>query len=121
MKVLADTSALIEFMRGNERAKSFITGAEKVYVSSLSLYEILVGRTPREEILGLVSSLDGVLPLTGRDGVIASSIYRKLKSEGKLIGSIDILIASQALTRKLTVLTKNKDFQIVKDVRVVLI
>ncbi|MCG3109467.1 hypothetical protein L3N51_01759 [Metallosphaera sp. J1] len=44
-----------------------------------------------------------------------------MKSEGKLIGSIDILIASQALTRKLTVLTKNKDFQNVKDVRVVLI
>ncbi|QGA54310.1 PIN domain-containing protein [Sulfolobus sp. E5-1-F] len=109
MRILADTSALIEFMRGNEVVKNIMFDADKIYVSSLSVFELLLGKD--KNVLDFISSLDGVLSLTKRDSVTASLIYKRLKENGSLIGLVDILIASQAMNRKLTVLTKDKDFE----------
>ncbi|XDF44472.1 type II toxin-antitoxin system VapC family toxin [Saccharolobus solfataricus] len=109
MRILADTSALIEFMRGNEVVKNIMFDADKIYVSSLSVFELLLGKD--KNVLDFISSLDGVVSLTKRDSVTASLIYKRLKENGSLIGLVDILIASQAINRKLTVLTKDKDFE----------
>ncbi|WP_338601817.1 type II toxin-antitoxin system VapC family toxin [Sulfolobus tengchongensis] len=121
MKILVDTSALIEFMKGNEKAKESMFNADKIYVSSLSLFELLIGRVVKKDILDFISSFDGVLPLTKRDSVTASSIYKELKDSGKLIGLVDILIASQAINRKLAILTKDKDFEKIREVNIFLI
>ncbi|QPG51188.1 type II toxin-antitoxin system VapC family toxin [Saccharolobus solfataricus] len=96
-------------MRGNEVVKNIMFDADKIYVSSLSVFELLLGKD--KNVLDFISSLDGVVSLTKRDSVTASLIYKRLKENGSLIGLVDILIASQAINRKLTVLTKDKDFE----------
>ncbi|MCH1771587.1 MULTISPECIES: type II toxin-antitoxin system VapC family toxin [Metallosphaera] len=121
MKLLADTSALIEFMRGNEKVRGVMLNADKIYASSLSLFELLIGSVVKEDILEFIYSLDGILPLTRKDSVVASTIYRELKDKGKLIGLVDILIASQAINRRLVLLTKDKDFERIRGLNPILV
>ncbi|MEM0173195.1 MAG: type II toxin-antitoxin system VapC family toxin [Sulfolobaceae archaeon] len=114
MKVLLESSAIIEYLKGNKRAKEVLDNAEDFYVSSLSAYEILLGKVDESKILDFLSAFK-VLSVTLKDSVIASRIYKRLKDKGMLIGSsFDILIAAQAINRDLTLVTKDTDFLRIK-------
>ena len=113
MKILLESSAIIEYLRGNKRAKEILDTAEDFYVSSLSVYEILLGKVDEDKILDFLSAFK-VLGVTLKDSVIASRIYKRLKDRGMLVGSFDIIIAAQAINRGLTLVTKDTDFLRIK-------
>ena len=50
-----------------------------------------------------------VLPFTSEDAIAYAAIRQKLEKAGTPIGPIDTLIAAQALSRKLTLVTNNTE------------
>ncbi|BCU70074.1 type II toxin-antitoxin system VapC family toxin [Stygiolobus caldivivus] len=55
-----------------------------------------------------------ILNVTLKDSLTASRAYKRLRDKGVLVGSFDILIASQAINRDLTLVTRDKDFLRIK-------
>jgi len=45
MKILIESSAIIDYLKGNKKVKEVILNSEDFYVSSLTVYEILLGKT----------------------------------------------------------------------------
>ncbi|BFI74564.1 type II toxin-antitoxin system VapC family toxin [Sulfurisphaera ohwakuensis] len=113
MKILLESSAIIEYLKGNKKVKDILDNAEDFYVSSLSAFEILLGKIDENKMLDFLSSFK-VLSVTLKDSVIASRIYKRLRDKGMLIGSFDILMAAQAINRDLTLITKDTDFLRIK-------
>ncbi|BCU70073.1 hypothetical protein KN1_13700 [Stygiolobus caldivivus] len=50
MKVLLESSAIIEYLKGDKEVKEIVDKAEDFYVSSLSAYEVLLGKTDENTI-----------------------------------------------------------------------
>ncbi|BDC18727.1 type II toxin-antitoxin system VapC family toxin [Acidianus sp. HS-5] len=113
MKILLESSGIIEYLKGNARVKEIINKSEDFYVSSLSVFELLLGKVREKEILDFLSGFK-ILNVTRKDSILASRIYRTLKDKGKL-GSFDIIMAAQAINRDLTLVTKDADFLKVKE------
>jgi predicted nucleic acid-binding protein len=109
MKILLESSAIIEYLKGNIYVREILEKAEDFYVSSLSVFEVLLGKVKEDEILDFLSSFK-IVSFTKKDSILASKIYKKLKEKGKLIGIMDILISLQALNRELTLVSKDTDF-----------
>ncbi len=109
MKVLIESSAIIEYLKGNAKVKEIISNSEDFYVSTLTIFEVLLGKVEEDKILDFLSAFN-VIGLNKKDSVIASRIYRRLRDKGKLIGYFDILISAQAINRGLTLVTKDTDF-----------
>ncbi|WP_016729808.1 type II toxin-antitoxin system VapC family toxin [Saccharolobus islandicus] len=114
MKVLIESSAIIDYLKGNEKVKEVILNSEDFYVSSLTIYEVLLGKVEESKILDFLSVFKVINP-TKKDAIIGSRIYKKLRDRGKLIGSFDILISAQAINKGLTLVTKDFDFLKVKE------
>ncbi|ADX81785.1 MULTISPECIES: type II toxin-antitoxin system VapC family toxin [Sulfolobaceae] len=114
MKVLIESSAIIDYLKGNEKVKEVILNSEDFYVSSLTVYEVLLGKVEESKILDFLSAFKVINP-TKKDAIIGSRIYKKLRDRGKLIGSFDILISAQAINKGLTLVTKDFDFLKVKE------
>jgi len=114
MKVLIESSAIIDYLKGNKKVKEVILNSDEFYISSLTVYEILLGKVKESEIFDFLSAFKIIKP-TKKDAIIGSRIYKKLKDRGKEIGSFDILISAQAINRRLTLVTKDSDFLKVKE------
>ncbi|ACP37422.1 type II toxin-antitoxin system VapC family toxin [Saccharolobus islandicus] len=114
MKVLIESSAIIDYLKGNEKVKEVILNSEDFYVSSLTIYEVLLGKVEESKILDFLSAFKVINP-TKKDAIIGSRIYKKLRDREKLIGSFDILISAQAMNKGLTLVTKDFDFLKVKE------
>jgi hypothetical protein len=114
MKVLIESSAIIEYLKGNAKVKEIISNSEDFYVSTLTIFEVLLGKVEENKILDFFSAFN-VIGLNKKDSVIASRIYKRLRDKGKLIGYFDILISAQAINRGLTLVTKDTDFLKVAD------
>lgn len=114
MKVLIESSAIIEYLKGNVKVKEIISNSEDFYVSTLTIFEVLLGEVEENKILDFLSAFN-VIGLNKKDSVIASRIYKRLRDKGKLVGYFDILISAQAINRGLTLVTKDTDFLKVAD------
>jgi len=114
MKVLIESSAIIDYLKGNKKVGEVILNSKDFYISSLTVYEILLGKVKEREILDFLSAFK-IINLTKKDAIMGSKIYKKLKDKGKLIQSFDILISAQAINRRLTLVTKDSDFLKVKE------
>lgn len=114
MKVLIESSAIIEYLKGNAKVKEIISNSEDFYVSTLTIFEVLLGKVEENKILDFLSAFN-VIGLNKKDSITASRIYKRLRDKGKLIGYFDILISAQAINRGLTLVTKDTDFLKVAD------
>lgn len=127
MKYLLDTNACIALInRTSEpvrrRFSKAVESSEPVGVPSVSLYELWYGvaKSVQTEAntLRLKMFLAGpveVLEFGEEDARCAGEIRNTLERTGKPIGTYDLLIAGQALCRKLTLVTANaKEFGRVK-------
>ena len=114
MKVLIESSAIIDYLKGNKKVEEVILNSEEFYLSYLTVYEVLLGKVKESKVFDFLSAFK-IINLTKKDVVIGSQIYKKLKDKGKLIGNFDILISAQAINRRLTLVTKDSDFLRVKE------
>src|SRR5579864_4762246 len=131
MGYLLDTNACIALINGltrrtsepvRKRFSKAVELGEQVWVASVSLYELWYGvaKSAQTEAntMRLKMFLAGavrVLEFGEEDARYAGEIRNSLERMGRPIGTYDLLIAGQALSRKLTRVTANtKEFARVK-------
>ncbi|MEI2580367.1 type II toxin-antitoxin system VapC family toxin [Scytonema sp. PRP1] len=120
MNLLIDTNCLIYFFYGKHEAFAswFVNiEAQNIFVSSLTIFELLKGFGYIESKKGMeyvndIAKTYKILDFTLEDAREASKIYDNLKKSGNRNDSLDVLLASQAINHKLTLTTFNyQDFE----------
>ena len=121
-KVLVDTSVWIDFLNGkNNKSTRILTKLiqddVRVVLCPTIIQEILQGISEDKSFKEVKENLSGfeVLPL---DGVLAAygaaTLYREIRKKGVTIQkSNDCLIAFYAIHHKVTLLHKDKDFDLI--------
>lgn len=98
-----------------KKLEQMITQHHKIYLSSISIAELQYGVYHSQSIernrIALVEFLAPfeILDFNDMDAEVFGKIRSDLKKQGKIIGPYDMLIAAQALSRKLILVTNNSD------------
>jgi tRNA(fMet)-specific endonuclease VapC len=118
MRLLLDTNAYTAFMRGDAEAVEEIRRAEKIYLSSIVVGELLYGfrsgmryrknRSQLDEFLA--SRFVGFLPVTLTTADRYGLVFSALKRKGTPIPSNDIWIAAHALETGTDLLSYDNHF-----------
>ncbi len=127
--MLLDTTFLIDFLRGEEKAIKFMQKNESglIFTTEINVFEIVTGvyaskdniKEYLERINALLSNLI-VLNLDRKSSIKAGEITGNLIKQGQKIQETDCLIAAIALTNGLNVIvTENKKhFERIKEIEV---
>jgi len=119
MDYLLDTNACIALNKGEPasvraRFEKAVHGGGRVWVPTVVLYELWYGvgksARPKENAEDLATFLAGAVRVLGfeeGDAREAGGVRASLERIGKPIGAYDMLIAGQALNRKMTLVTAN--------------
>jgi len=127
MAYLLDTNACIALINGSselvrKRFSRAVGSGEEVWVPSVSVFELWYGvaksmqtdANTRRVKMFLEGSVR-VLEFGEEDARYAGEIRNTLERMGRPIGTYDVLIAGQAISRKMTLVTANaKEFARVK-------
>lgn len=130
MDYLLDTNACIALNKGEPasvraRLNRAVHAGAQVWVPTVVLYELWYGvaksARPKENAEDLATFLAGPVRVLGfgeEDAREAGEVRMSLERIGKPIGAYDVLIAGQALSRKLILVTANtREFGRVKGLR----
>ncbi len=119
MEYLLDTNACIALINHTSepvrhRFSKAVESGERVWVPSVSLYELWYGvaksvqtEANTQRLKMFLAGPVQVLEFGEEDARYAGEIQNTLERAGKPIGTYDLLIAGQALSRKLTLVTAN--------------
>ena len=121
---LLDTNAVIAALRGNAALLARIREhhPRDVVISSLVAHELYFGAFKGKRIEENLATVDAlqfeVLDFDREDARRAGEIRAALPGKGETIGPYDVLIAGQALSRGLILVTRNtREFSRAKDLR----
>ncbi len=96
-----------------------------LFISSLTVAELEFGVQNSRQVdrnrIALLKFLSyfKILNFDGSDAIEYGRIKTDLRKRGRIIGQIDLLLAAQAVNRKMTLVTNNvKEFQRVKDLNI---
>lgn len=119
MSYLLDTNVCIALINDKptvvrSRLEKVIDSGTAIRVSSISVFELWYGvsksvrrRANAMRVATLLAGPISVVAFESDDAQSAGSVRADLEAMGKPIGAYDVLIASQALHRKLTLVTAN--------------
>ncbi len=111
---LIDTDWAVDYLKGVDEKISFLQSAEDLYITSISIGELIEGiegsEKKEDRIRGLENFLANitVVSFTEEMAYTFGKIRNDLRMKGKLPGDIDLMIAATALHLDLEVLTDNK-------------
>ncbi|HAC23846.1 MAG TPA: PIN domain nuclease [Cytophagales bacterium] len=121
--ICLDTSVFIDYFRKKNKERTLLfqlADQRKTFLTtSITKFEVLRGATKAQQffwetIFGRIE----VLPFDDESANIAADIFQKLKSQNKLIGIPDLLIASVAIQHQLPLATLNtREFEKVNDLK----
>ncbi|MFQ6089530.1 MAG: type II toxin-antitoxin system VapC family toxin [Candidatus Methanofastidiosia archaeon] len=128
MTYVLDTNIITAILKGNEKVKTkvqkIVIEGKEIFINGISYYEIKRGllsakATRQLDRFNLLCKTFGLIwldtqPIFDR----AAEIYANLQQRGELIEDADILIASIAKTRKLVLVTDDKDFQRIQGLKI---
>jgi len=111
--MVIDTSIFIEYLRAKDKKKSAlftIPDATQLYISSVTMYELLMGATDenKQKDIKLLTEDLPVLPFDESVSRKAAEIYHQLRLENNMIEFRDIFIAATCLVFELPLKTLNK-------------
>ena len=127
---LLDTTLLVDFVRRKEAAQHVIRDAEargeRCTTTEMNAFELLMGgfgrgRPNAARLTELQRFLDtrDVLPLERAGALRAAGIAARLRSEGRDLGTLDVLIAGAALAAGYdTIVTRDEAFRRVPGLKV---
>lgn len=102
-----------------------IKSKNDIYISSLTIAELEYGVSkslfPEKNKIALIEflSIFNILPFDDKDAVNFGIIKTDLEKKGKIIGQMDLLLAAQAKTKKLILVTNNvKEFERVEGLKI---
>ena len=119
-KICLDTDICIEIIKEEENMGIKLSEyvSDKVYVSSVSVFELFLRSFNLHEIENFMIDVE----ILDFDGVIAkkaSEIYKDLRKEGKIVDFRDIFIAASCIINNCGLLTLNKKhFERIKGLKV---
>lgn len=130
MKYLLDTNACIAIVNGEpakvrSRFQKEVQHGSELFVSSIAAFELWFGVAKSARIQENAALLEAFLqgsalslPFDPSDARVGGEIRAALARAGRPIGAYDILIAGQALSRNLTLVTANeREFSRIKGLR----
>lgn len=125
---LIDTDILSYFLKGDKKVikkfENYIGNFSSINISIITHFEIVSGLQYRKAAKQLsqfekFANSCIILPVTKESSHLSSFLYAQLRTSGKLIDDIDLLIAGIALENNLTLVTNNeKHFKRIKELRV---
>ena len=118
---LLDTNICIYALNGKHpslKEKLLTISPESIFISSITVGELEYGASKskwgertRETMYSFLANY-AILPFIEEDALLFGKIRADLSSSGNIIGSYDLMIAVQGITRNLTVITHNvREFQ----------
>jgi tRNA(fMet)-specific endonuclease VapC len=127
MTHLADTSWVVEHLRGNQEVTDRLNslGNEVVSISIITVAELYVGAYRSSNLTRTLSAvrdfIGKVVVLDINDDICLRFGREKavLLDKGQPIGDADLLIAATALHHGLTLLTRDLDFERIDDLQTV--
>jgi predicted nucleic acid-binding protein len=123
--MVIDTSIFIEFLRAKDKTKTTlfqIPDNQPVFISSVTLFELLMGAKTNEKITDIQLLTEDLTVLDFHKVVAekAAMIYHQLRSENKMIEFRDIFIAATCMINHLSLLTLNKrDFKRISELQLI--
>ncbi len=119
MRMVIDTSRLIDLMRGVREVRERLEYADEIFIPYISLAELragfLISKTAdkEERLLQHFLNQDGVKPLYPDDATTYqyARLYTQLKRQGTPVGMNDIWIAALALQHSLFLYSRDRDFE----------
>lgn len=123
-KILLDTSAYSNYLRGHEGVRNWIKSTDEIYVSAIVIGELLAGfikgRHEEKNREYLEKFLDSdrvhILPITEVTSERYAAIFKTLKESGKPIPTNDIWISASAMEYGLELVSCDSDFLVVKQI-----
>ena len=112
--VVFDSNIIVDALRQKRSALDLIDAyseKEKLAITIVNKYEVLRGFSEKEE--SIVSEfLSQFVVYELEDSAITEAVkaYKKLAEKGKMVGELDILIASIVAVNNETLVTRDKDF-----------
>jgi len=112
--VVFDSNIIVDALRQKRSALDLIDAyseKEKLAITIVNKYEVLRGFSEKEE--SIVSEfLSQFVVYELEDSAINEAVkaYKKLAEKGKMVGELDILIASIVAVNNETLVTRDKDF-----------
>ena len=129
MEYLLDTttiSYLLEKERRVSRRFNRLLVSDQAYTSVISEAELIYGalrlqgargRNLHDEITDLLDRLDEVLPISRQVAQVNADLKRKLAADGRAVPVNDLWIAAVAVSRDLTLVAHDKDFESILGLR----
>jgi tRNA(fMet)-specific endonuclease VapC len=124
---LLDTNICIYII--NKRPEAVLKKFKKIsldniFISSITEFELRYGveKSQRHEqnlrLLEDFLAYLNIISFDGNDSNIAANVRTRLEKKGEVIGPYDLLIASQAISRELILVTNNeKEFKRIKEIQ----
>ena len=108
-KICLDTDFCIAVLNNEERADKLLNfiGSRSIFVTSITIFELYLRKENLEKIRTFIND-SFILKFDQEAAIIASDIYKDLKSKGIIIDYRDIFIASIAITNNCSLATFNK-------------
>ncbi|MBE0638379.1 MAG: type II toxin-antitoxin system VapC family toxin [Bacteroidales bacterium] len=122
--VVVDTSIFIDYLRAKDKRNTVlytISDNLRICISSVTLYELLIGATDKQKTqdVHLLTDDTIILPFDEEVSIRASKIYHDLRKSNNMIEFRDIFIASTCMIHKLPILSSNKKhFQRIKGLQI---
>lgn len=116
-KICLDTDVSIEILKNTTKTSKLLdlTKDSEVYITSISVFELLLRETSLDSIEKLLSKT-AVLDFSELSARKAAEIFKDLKRKGQMIPLRDLLIASTTIANNCTLATLNiKDFRNIKN------
>lgn len=116
MKFLLDTDTCIYALKQNQNVLSHLlsTPREDVAISVITEGELCTGSAKSSAPVKTLRLIENfvrplaVIDFTSGDSIVYASVRAKLERTGTPIGPLDTLIASQAVARRLTLVSNNE-------------
>jgi predicted nucleic acid-binding protein len=111
--MVIDTSIFVEFLRAKDKTKTalfLIPDDKQIYISSVTLYELLMGAFTPEKVNDIRILTEDIPVLSFNSDVAnkAAEIYHQLRQKNKMIEFRDIFIAATCMVNDFPVKTLNK-------------
>jgi tRNA(fMet)-specific endonuclease VapC len=124
---MLDTNTVSYIVRGKSpaaRAKLHsLKGEETACISVITEAELRYGTAKqapglvRQAALNILFDRLRILPWTSEEALVYGDLRAKLERAGKILGNLDMLIAAHAISANATLVTRDKAFAQVEDLR----
>lgn len=122
--ILLDTSALIELADKTEKGVKVaeLCKNNQATISTFTINEVLITANEEEKLaFEKIFEKSIIISFNKESAYKSIEIERELRKEGKLIGKIDIFIASIAICQNISLITLDNDFKKIKGLKAIII